>query len=213
MKTETLINRLSANLEPVHPQQVPRIIAAAVITGSVTATALVFYAIGVRWDLSEPSVLIVVIAKLTFTVAVVALATTFLAKLARPGGENGTPLSLLSVPFIVLVLVATVGLLLQPSTYWDGMMMGERWLECLLAIPAAAVVPFAAMIWAVRQAAPTDLRRTGALIGIAAGGVSATAYALHSTEGLLPFVAIWYGSGIALCAIAGAKLGPRLLRW
>jgi DNA-binding XRE family transcriptional regulator len=29
----------------------------------------------------------------------------------------------------------------------------------------------------------------------------------------LPFVAVWYGGTIALCTLAGARLGPRLLRW
>jgi len=65
----------------------------------------------------------------------------------------------------------------------------------------------------VRQAAPTDLARAGALAGLVAGGVSATAYALHCTDDSLPFVALWYGGTIALCTIAGAALGPRLLRW
>lgn len=38
------------------------------------------------------------------------------------------------------------------------------------------------------------------------------AYALHCTEDSLPFVAVWCGGTIALCALAGAALGPRLLR-
>jgi len=93
------------------------------------------------------------------------------------------------------------------------MFIGDNWLECLLSIPLIAIVPFAAIIWAVRQAAPTDLVRTGALAGLVAGGVSATAYAFHCTDDSLPFVALWYGGTVVLCAIAGAALGPRLLRW
>src|SRR5260370_519368 len=45
------------------------------------------------------------------------------------------------------------------------------------------------------------------------GGVSAMAYAVHCTEDSLPFVAAWYGGTIVLCTLAGAALGPRLLRW
>ena len=93
------------------------------------------------------------------------------------------------------------------------MIIGDNWLECLLSIPLIAIVPFAAIVWAVRQTAPTDLVRAGALAGLAAGGVSATAYALHCTDDSLPFVAVWYGGTIALCTLAGATLGPRLLRW
>jgi hypothetical protein len=29
----------------------------------------------------------------------------------------------------------------------------------------------------------------------------------------LPFVAVWYGGTIVLCTLAGAALGPQLLRW
>src|SRR5260370_1427946 len=65
----------------------------------------------------------------------------------------------------------------------------------------------------VRRAAPTNLARTGAFAGLIAGGVSAMAYALHCTDDSLPFVAVWYGGTIVLCTLAGAALGPRLLRW
>jgi len=36
--------------------------------------------------------------------------------------------------------------------------------------------------------APTDLTRTGALAGLVAGGISATAYAFHCMDDSLPFV-------------------------
>jgi hypothetical protein len=29
----------------------------------------------------------------------------------------------------------------------------------------------------------------------------------------LPFIAVWYSGTIVLCTLAGAALGPRLLRW
>jgi len=101
----------------------------------------------------------------------------------------------------------------RASSHWDKMVMGEEWLECLLSIPIIAIVPFAAIIAAVRRAAPTNLVRTGAFAGLISGGVSAMAYALHCTDDSLPFVAVWYGGTIVLCTLAGAILGPRLLRW
>jgi hypothetical protein len=61
--------------------------------------------------------------------------------------------------------------------------------------------------------APTDLRRTGACAGLVAGSISAAGYALHCVDDSMPFVAFWYGGTIALCTLAGAMLGPRLLRW
>ena len=89
----------------------------------------------------------------------------------------------------------------------------ERLLQCLLSIPVMAIVPFAVIVWAVRNAAPTNLLRTGALAGLVAGGIGAMAYSLHCPNDSLPFVAFWYGGAIVFCALAGAALGPRLLRW
>ena len=116
-------------------------------------------------------------------------------------------------PFVAIVLLAAISLAFAPITYWDDMIVGDRWLECLLSIPVIAIVPFAAIIWALRRAAPTDLVRAGALAGLIAGAVSATGYALHCVDDSLPFVALWYGGTIVICTIAGAMLGPRLLRW
>jgi hypothetical protein len=93
------------------------------------------------------------------------------------------------------------------------MIVGDQWLECLISIPIIAIVPFTISMWVVRRAAPTDLARAGAFAGLAAGGMSAMAYALHCTDDSLPFIAVWYGGTIVLCILAGAILGPRLLRW
>jgi hypothetical protein len=92
-------------------------------------------------------------------------------------------------------------------------MMGMRWQTCLLCIPLFAVIPFAALIRALRQGAPTNLIRTGAIAGLVAGALGATAYAFNCADDSLPFIAIWYGGSIALCTFIGAKLGPKLLRW
>ena len=63
------------------------------------------------------------------------------------------------------------------------------------------IMPFAVIIWAVRQAMPTDLRRAGALAGLVAGALSATGYALHCVDDSVPFIALWYGGTIALCTL------------
>jgi hypothetical protein len=117
------------------------------------------------------------------------------------------------MPFLVIVFLAAISLGFAPSSHWNKMIVGDEWLECLLSIPIIAIVPFAIAIWAVRRAAPTNLARAGAFAGLIAGGVSAMAYALHCTDDSLPFVAVWYGGTIVLCTLAGAALGPRLLRW
>jgi len=164
-------------------------------------------------DLMTPRALSFVVAKVSFAVGISSLAFVYLAKLARPGGERKPRSYLVAVPFLAIVALAAITLGLAPSSHWNKMIVGDEWLECLVSIPVIAIVPFAVSIWAVRQAAPTNLARTGAFAGLVAGGVSAMAYALHCTDDSLPFVAVWYGGTIVLCTLAGAAMGPRLLRW
>jgi hypothetical protein len=213
MKTDDLIALLSTNPEPVDRRLVARTLYVAFAAGAIVSLGLALVGLGVRSDLMTARALIFLVVKLSFAVGIVILALIYLTRLARPGGERRTSSMLVAMPFLVIVVVAAISLGFAPSSHWDKMIVGDQWLECLVSIPIIAIVPFAISIWAVRQAAPTNLARTGAVAGLIAGGVSAIAYALHCTDDSLPFVAVWYGGTIVLCTIAGAALGPRLLRW
>jgi hypothetical protein len=213
MKTDELVALLSMNAEPVDRRSVARTLYVALAAGSIVSLGIALVGLGVRPDLMTTRALIFLVVKLSFAVGIVGLALVYLTKLARPGGERKAPSFLVAMPFLVVVVLAAISLGFAPSSHWDKMVVGDQWLECLLSIPIIAIVPFAISIWAVRRAAPTNLARTGAFAGLIAGGVSAMAYALHCTDDSLPFVAIWYGGTIVLCTLAGAALGPRLLRW
>jgi len=213
MKTDDLVALLSTNPELVDRSSVVRTLCVALTAGMVVSLGIAFVGLGVRSDLMTTRALGFLIVKLAFAVGIVSLALVYLTRLARPGGERKTPSFLVAMPFLVIVFLAAISLWFTPSSHWDEMIVGDQWRECLLSIPIIAIVPFAISIWAVRRAAPTNLVRTGAVAGLIAGGVSAMAYALHCTDDSLPFVAVWYGGTILLCTLAGAALGPRLLRW
>jgi len=213
MKTDDLVALLSLNPEPVDRGWTVRTLGVAVGTGSVLALGFTIVALGVRPDLMTARALIFVVIKLFFAIGIVSLALVYLTRLARPGAQRKTSSFLIAMPFLVIVVLAAISLGLAPSSHWDKMIAGDQWLECLVSVPVIAIVPFAISIWAVRRAAPTNLARTGAFAGLIAGGVSAMAYTLHCTDDSLPFVAVWYGGTIVLCTLAGAALGPRLLRW
>jgi len=213
MKTDDLVAVLSTNVEPINRGLVRRTISIAVAGGAVVALGLVFGVLGLRADLTTTRATIFMLLKIVFALAVIGVAMRYLLRLARPGAERGiSPLAIV-VPFAAIVLLGAISLGFAPSSHWDRMILGDEWLECLLSIPIIAILPFAVVIFAVRRAAPTNLVRTGAVAGLIAGGVSAVAYALHCTDDSLPFVAVWYGATIVLCTLAGAALGPRLLRW
>jgi hypothetical protein len=213
MKTDDLIAILSTNPGPVDRSSVVRTLCVALAAGSIVALGIALVGLGVRTDLMSARALIFLVVKLAFAVGIVSLALIYLTRLARPGGERRISVALVAMPFGTIAVLSVISLGFAPSAHWDKMVMGNDWLECLLSIPIIAIVPFAATIWAVRRAAPTNLVRTGAFAGLISGSVSAMAYALHCTDDSLPFVAIWYGGTIVLCTLAGAALGPRLLRW
>lgn len=213
MKTEELVALLSTNPGPVARGSFARTFGVALAASSVLAVGISLVGLGFRPDLTTTRALIFLLLKLLFAAAVVGIASVYLARLARPGGERRISSISMVAPFAAIILLAVISLGLAPRSHWDKMVTGGEWLECLVSIPIIAIVPFAIAIWAVRRAAPTNLARTGAFAGLVAGGVSAMAYALHCTDDSLPFVAVWYGGTIVLCTLAGAVLGPRLLRW
>jgi hypothetical protein len=213
MKTDDLVALLSTNPEPVDRRSVVRTLCAAFATGSTVAVGIALVGLGVRSDVMTAHALFFLAVKLLFAAAIVSLALVYLIRLARPGGERRTSSLLVATPFLAIVVLAAISLGFAPDSHWDRMIVGDQWLECLVSIPIIAIVPFAVSIWAVRKAAPTDLARTGGFAGLIAGGVSAMGYALHCTDDSLPFIAVWYGGTIVLCTLAGAALGPRLLRW
>jgi hypothetical protein len=213
MKTDDLIAMLGTNVEPVDHRQVARTVRFAIAIGVAAALGSALLMLGIRTGLDDVGAWIFMGLKLAFATGIVAVGSVYLMRVARPGGEQKAPIIVLALPFIVIMALAATSLVFAPSSHWNRMVVGDQWLECLLSIPIIAIVPFAVIVWAVRQTAPTDLVRAGALAGLAAGGVSAAGYALHCTDDSLPFVALWYGGTIALCTAAGAMLGPRLLRW
>jgi hypothetical protein len=213
MKTDELIAMLGRNPEPVPSGRVERGVAASVLAGTAVALLVTLAVLGVRMDLNHSAVLGILLLKLAFTVTTVAVAAIYLVKLARPGGGRRTRLWLAALPLVAVIALAAITLGSAPAEHWNRMIVGDQWLECLLSIPLIAILPFAVIVWTVRRMGPTDLTRAGALAGLVAGGISATGYALHRTDDSLPFVALWYSGTIALCTLAGAALGPRLLRW
>lgn len=213
MKTDDLVAMLSANVEPIERGLVRRTISIAVAAGVAIALCLMLAGLGVRADLTTTRAIVFLLLKVAFALMVVGLAVGYLMRLARPGARQGISPFTIVVPFAAVALLGAISLGGAPSSHWNRMILGDEWLECLLSIPIIAIVPFAVTIFAVRRAAPTNLVRAGAVAGLVAGGISAMAYALHCTDNSLPFVAVWYGATIVLCTLAGAALGPRLLRW
>lgn len=213
MRTDRLIDILSTNLEPVKRGQAAKTLAGALALGGVAAFCVMAMTVGLRADLADQLPLRFLILKLLFALSVIGVGAPLLIRSMRPGRDTRTLLALVVLPFVAVALAGVVALTFERSMAWREMLLGTQWAGSLICIPLFAVIPFAVLIWALRQGAPTNLERAGMLAGLVAGALGAAAYALHCPDDSLPFIAIWYVMPIALCAAAGAVLGPRLLRW
>jgi hypothetical protein len=214
MRTEALIEFLGRNVEAVDPRRLHRGLILAAVLGAAGALSIAVLTLGARPDLKKGWPFAFLLFKLAFTIGTVLVGYSLLTKFARPGGEWRASLSRASVPLLGIFLLAAISLGAAPRSHWESMVLGHTWFECLISIPLIAVLPFGLLVWCVRMvAAPTDLVRTGALVGMISGAISSVGYAVHCTDDSVPFVALWYGGTIALCTVVGAVLGPRLLRW
>jgi hypothetical protein len=213
MKTDQLIDMLSTNVEPVKSGQVWKPLVWALAIGGAASFCMMLATVGLRTEAAGGIHVGFLALKLLFMLSVIGTGTALIMKLIHPGQEGQKLFRFLFLPFLVAGFVGVVALALQPSSAWDRMIVGTQWVTCLFCIPLFAIVPFALLVWALRKGAPTNLKRTGAIAGLVAGALGATAYAFHCADDSLPFIAVWYGSMVILCAWIGAKLGPRLLRW
>lgn len=213
MKTDDLIDMLSTNVEPVKGGQLRNALIVGLAIGGAVAFCLMLGVFGVPADAFRGEYIALKALALAFTLGLVAAGASFLIQSARPGRPRRGPLILIVVLFFVLLGASCVILALTGPAAWGDMVFGPQWAACLICVPLFAVAPFASLIWALRKGAPTNLVRTGAVAGLVAGALGAAVFAFHQPSGSIPFILFWYGGPVMLCAVIGAILGPRLLRW
>ncbi|SRR6266851_2134654 len=213
MKTDELINILGTNLDTVKGGQLRDTFLIALAVGGIAAICLMLAIFGVPTDAFGGEYFGLKIVAMAFTLGLVAAGTSFLVRAARPGEPGRTPLIVAALLFVVMLSAGIAALILSHPTAWSGMVFGPQWAACLVCIPLFAIAPFASFVWALRKGAPTNLAWTGATIGMVAGALGAAVFAFHHPGGSIPFIVLWYGGPIVLCALVGAILGPRLLRW
>jgi hypothetical protein len=209
MKTDELINMLGTNLEPVKGGDLRNTLMIALAVGAALASCLMLAIFG----LPAGGVVGLKILTLAFALGLVVAGARFLIGSARPGEPGRKPLIVIGVLFCALILAGGAALVLAHPAAWSGMIFGPQWVACLVCIPLFAAAPFTALIWALRKGAPTNLVRTGAIAGLVARALGGAVFAFHHPGGSIPFIVLWYCGPIVLFALAGAILGPRLLRW
>jgi hypothetical protein len=213
MKTEDLVSLLAAGAAPVAAHAVGRRFAVAIGWGAAGALLLLLATLGLSPDLAQASGELMFWIKPAFAAGLALAALVAAERLARPGMRLGLVQAALAAPVLLLWLVAAVALFNAAPTQRAELIFGETWKSCPFSIALISLPLFAATLWAMKGLAPTRLALAGAGAGLLAGALGALVYALHCPESSAPFLAVWYLLGIAIPTLAGALLGPRLLRW
>ena len=213
MDDEQLIRALVRDHRPVARSALALRLAASAAVGLAAAIALAIHFTGLRPDIVPALGTFPFWMKWVYVGLLGAGALVGIEKVARPDTADLPWLWLLGLPVAGILVLAGFQAWHAPPGAWPRLWMGVSWDSCPMTIAALSIPVFVGLIFASRKFAPVRLRLAGFLAGLASGGLSAFAYALHCPETSAVFVAIWYSAGIAIPAIIGALLGPRLLRW
>lgn len=213
MKTDDLVNFLATGAAADAQPSARRRMAQALLLAVPVSLAIVLLGYGVRPDLSLVMTAPPFWVKLGLPLCLAVAAASTLARLAVPGvALRGAALAV-AAPVLLLWTLGMLSWFSLPQPERLPALLGQSWRSCPWSIALIASPIFVATLLALRQLAPTRPAGAGAAAGALAGGIGATLYALHCVELTLPFLAVWYVLGMLIPVLAGAWLGPRLLRW
>jgi hypothetical protein len=213
METEKLIAMLARDPEPVAGHVVARRYGVALAVGGGVALALMAALLGIRPDLRDALRDPMFWVKLGLPALLLVSALAASARLGRPGARVRLAAASSLVPVVAIWLLAAAVLASTAPGERAALVLGDTWAWCLASIAVLAIPTFVAALWAMKGLAPTRPVLAGAFSGLLAGAVGAVVYTLHCPEMAAPFIATWYALGIAVPVVAGALLGPVLLRW
>jgi hypothetical protein len=213
MRTDALIESLSARGAPVRRHAALRALALWTGLGIALSFALMLAWLGPRPDLAQAAATGPYWMKFFYTLLFAAGAFWTVERLARPGASSRAQMIVEALPFAILAALALARLMTAPPAMRMPMTMGGSSDVCPWRIAILALPILAGAILGLRRLAPTRPVLAGAAAGLFAGAAGAFVYAFHCGESTMPFVAVWYTLGIVVAGVIGAASGRLLLRW
>jgi hypothetical protein len=211
VKTEDLISALAADGR--RTGNLGRSLLFALVAGALIAGIAFFMALGFRPDIDNAVHTTRFLFKFLVTLSLAAAAISVVWRIGRPGVPLKLPSWALTIPVILLLAAVTIEMTVIPEADWSTRMIGRNWMHCLMAIPALSIPTLGALLYVLRDSAPSNPALAGAAAGLVSAGVAATYYASNCTDDSPMFVATWYTLAVAIVTIAAALIGRRVLRW
>jgi hypothetical protein len=212
MGTDELIKALAADTRPP-AASLPSVWWGAAGLAIVLAAAVFFALLGPRPDIAAAAETPRFLFKFLVTITLAMSAFGLARALSRPGETWRKALPYLATAPALIAVAVIVEILVLPPDTWSGKLVGTNSIVCLTYIPLIGIGPLAIFLLALRHGAPTRRALTGAVAGLAAGGIAATFYAAQCTDDSPLFVATLYTIAIAGLALIGAAAADRFARW
>jgi hypothetical protein len=212
MRTDDFVHALAADRTPAH-MSMGRQFAVALAIGFVTSALLFWVTLGPRPDIAAAVMTVRFDFKITEALLLAATAIALALRLAQPGAATALQKRVLCLAPALLAVAVIAELCAVPASQWQAKLVGSMSVMCLTAVPLLSLPLLAAMLLALRQAAPTKRGTAGAVAGLVAGGLAAALYGTQCIDDSPLFVATWYTLSIGMVTVVGAVLGRRLLRW
>jgi hypothetical protein len=209
--TDDLIARLSADLKPVRPMAMQRLLIGATLLSGIVAVIAMLTLLGMRPDMEAASATMMYWTKFGYTLALALLGLAATLVLARPDGRTRWPW-LAAIGLLAALLVLAVVQLARADDMMP-LIMGSSILRALTYIPVLSLPVLLGALLALRRLAPRSPTIAGFAAGIMAGGTGAWIYTFACDETGMMFLALWYTLGIVIVGVIGALLGRWLLRW
>jgi hypothetical protein len=211
--TDDLIARLSADLKPVRPMALQRLLIGATIASTLVAIIAMYLWLGMRPDLDAAMSTMNFWTKFGYTLSVAVLGGVATMVLARPDGRICWPWFAALGLLALLVVAAFIQLARAEPDDMMPLIIGGTSLVCPWRIVVLGLPMLLAAILALRRLAPANPTLAGFAAGIMAGGAGAWVYSFACGENGMMFLALWYTLGILIVGVLGAVLGRLLLRW
>ena len=213
MKLESLIDELTEDLTPVRPR---RFWADLLVLALIAAVELaLLFALGIaHLDLERLATQPTVGWRLV-SLGVIALMSGFLAvRSFDPAYSAKDALRWLGV---IVVLCLAYGLIMNgPPAGTASLLQRLDWrsgIQCASKIVLLSLPPLAALALLCRRGAPTDLRRTPLLSGLAAAAWGAFVFVFACPFNDPLYIVVWYGIACGLVTLAARLMMPRIARW
>lgn len=211
-KSDTLIDELVGDLEPVRPISVTHGLIVAGASLAITFVAAILIT-GLRWNLAmlaESPVYVIATGSFLFLGLIASLSVVLQSKPRVGADHSGWKWAALMLA--ILPLAALVSSLdswrtdFATASSLDG-------LGCVMAGTLFGLLTFAALTIWQRKGAPTNPERAGLLTGIASGCFGIAGFSLSCAHADIIHIGIWHTGAVLACALLGRVVVPPLLRW